>query len=153
MCETLDRNWICKPSMAWLENKSLEELDIDEFETIYLKFQSTNGLVVKEVTKDSPAYKAGICVGDVVTSCNRTSLSSPPQFARVLFRSVESNRGNLITAEKRETVKVQLFVKRVADGTQENRLLHVESFTPPVSNIYELAYSKSAASAFFLILI
>ncbi|XP_074293882.1 putative protease Do-like 14 [Silene latifolia] len=44
----IEIGYVSRPWLG-LRTRSLEELDIDEFEAIYLKFQSTNGLVVKEV--------------------------------------------------------------------------------------------------------
>ncbi|XP_074292622.1 uncharacterized protein LOC141619504 isoform X2 [Silene latifolia] len=140
-------------SRPWLglRTRSIDEVDIQETEAIYRKFQSFDGIVVKEVIKGSPTDMAGICVGNVITSCNKISINSPAEFAGVLFKLVEDKQGNLITAERREALEVELIVNNVQDGSAKARVLHVQRFTPPIPNNWPVLPipSKSKGESIF----
>ena len=49
-----------------------------------LGFDSTKGAMVSEPTKGSPADKAGIKTGDIITSVDGKSIKSPKQLAKVI---------------------------------------------------------------------
>ncbi|KAI3859415.1 hypothetical protein MKX03_013782 [Papaver bracteatum] len=51
----------------------------------------SKGILVKEVVPQSPAYHAGICAGDVLTSCGRNIIKSVLEFEATLFNRIGSS--------------------------------------------------------------
>ncbi|KAH9624985.1 hypothetical protein KSS87_012326 [Heliosperma pusillum] len=86
---------------------------------------------ISEVTKGSPADKAGICVGDVIVSCNDTYLSSPFELTDILF-NVNSSRVGGRRAEKRANAVQE------STATTESQTIVIESLNPPAFDQWPL---------------
>ena len=79
-------------------NLGVQTQDITPRMANLLKLKDTNGAVVTRVTHGSPADRAGIEVGDVVTAVNGTTLQSADQL---------SNAEGLLPADSTVTLTVQ----------------------------------------------
>ncbi len=59
---------------------------LTEFDSIELGYPSTDGVLVEQVARFSPAERAGIQVDDIITRINDTQIEGPRQFREALQR-------------------------------------------------------------------
>ncbi|XP_074321538.1 uncharacterized protein LOC141658498 [Silene latifolia] len=120
----------------WLgfKAKSLNEKKLVEMDVIYQKFSSTNGIFVTKVTKGSPADLAGICVDDIITSCNDSLLSSPVELADLLLKLGKMDLGVSTRNLKRGSRDIEVIIQRPATRTTFAKIIKFQDFTSPDLN-------------------
>lgn len=77
---------------GWL---GVQIADVDAQKVKELKLPAERGVLITEVEKDSPAYKAGLKVNDVVTEYNGQRLESATQFRRMVRESLAGRAAQL----------------------------------------------------------
>ncbi len=63
--------------------RGLEIADLDSREARKFKIRETEGVVVVNVSADSPAYSAGVIPGDVILELNRQKVKDAAQFQKI----------------------------------------------------------------------
>ena len=74
-----------------------------------LNYDSTNGFVISQIDKDSPAQKAGLIPGLIITSINGEKFNNIVDFARLLYAKETGDEINLEIVQLRQR---GLFVRR-----------------------------------------
>ena len=74
-----------------------------------LNYDSTNGFVISQIDKDSPAQKAGLIPGLIITSINGEKFNNIEDFARLLYAKETGDEINLEIVQLRQR---GLFVRR-----------------------------------------
>ncbi|RZC59729.1 hypothetical protein C5167_007047 [Papaver somniferum] len=78
-----------RPSIGIRGANLCDATSLSTLEKISQKFPDVSkGILVKEVVPQSPAYHAGICAGDVLTSCGRNIIKSVVEFEATLFNRI-----------------------------------------------------------------
>ena len=74
-----------------------------------LNYDSTNGFVISQIDKNSPAQKAGLIPGLIITSINGEKFNNIVDFARLLYAKETGDEINLEIVQLRQR---GLFVRR-----------------------------------------
>ncbi|KAK9674517.1 hypothetical protein RND81_12G238100 [Saponaria officinalis] len=122
----LSHGAVTLPWIGW-KIRSLDESKIDDLELCYSNYGTFTGVVVKEVTKESPAQVAGIRPGDIIHRCNDHGINSPAELADVLFKVHDSSR----------TDDAEVLPLKIASGTKVKEIL-IGRFSPLVADSWPL---------------
>ncbi len=133
---------------GWL-GVQIQAVDEDLAKALGLK--KNQGVVVSEVTPDSPAEKAGIKVSDVILKFNGENVTGPSNLAFMVAQSVPGTKVNLLIMrngkEKTITVKLgelpekQKTSKVVSKANEIDFGMEVSNLTPDLAKRY--GYEKS----------
>jgi serine protease Do len=107
--------------------------------------QSTDGILVAQVDKDTPAEKAGLKVGDVVTGFNGTKVHDAQQFRFLVADAGPEARANLDIIRDGKTKKLEVKLGNRSEllaqnenqgggGEKTENWLGLEVETPSLSN-------------------
>ncbi len=133
---------------GWL-GVQIQAVDQDLAKALGLK--KNQGVVVSEVTKDSPADKAGIKVSDVILKFDGKDVTGPSNLAFMVAQKVPGTKVNLLIMRngKEKTITVKLGelpekqkTTKVATKTNEIDFgMEVSNLTPDLAKKY--GYEKS----------
>jgi serine protease Do len=75
-----------------------------------LRAPQVDGVVVNQLARQSPAYKAGLEPGDIILSVNGTTISDPSQFVRLIADSAigSTARVEVLRDGQRETLRIPI---------------------------------------------
>ncbi|KAL9231294.1 hypothetical protein vseg_006539 [Gypsophila vaccaria] len=133
----LGRGGVVFPWIGW-KIRCLDELKLDELEAIYSKYNTFDGVIVKEVMKNSPADMAGICPGDIIHKCNGHDINSPVELADLLFEDVDSRRKKMSRQPKKRATTAALV--SVTSGSHVKSLI-IRRFSPLVDDSWPILRS------------
>jgi serine protease Do len=99
----------------------IQGVELGEQMAQFLGVPGTSGVLVLEVRKDSPAEKAGLQAGDVITAVGGKSISSLPE----LSASVGDGTSDLsiIRDQRRQSLKITIEQERRRESSGESRRL------------------------------
>jgi S1-C subfamily serine protease len=125
-----------KKTGAWLGVRlKVEKIEIESDGKTEIKENNTNGAVVEGVVKDSPADKAGLKKGDVITVFGSKSIQSADALMDAVRESTPGSTIALTTLRdgKKNTVNVELAESRSRD--EEKRIVRrsIRAPRPPHS--------------------
>ncbi len=85
-----------------------------------LGLKETQGALVAEVTKGSPADKAGVKVGDVIIEFNGIKISKMAQLPQAVSKTEVSKKVNIKLYRKNEVIDLAIRVGKLQDDDLEN---------------------------------
>ncbi|GHM58247.1 MAG: serine protease [Candidatus Mesenet longicola] len=103
-----------------------------------LGLEATHGALVAEITKGSPADKAGIKVGDIIVEFNETKVTKMSQLPQVVSRTEIGKKVNIKLYRKGEVVGTTVKVGRIQDDedlTQDEDDLYFDYIGVTVSSL------------------
>ena len=86
-----------------------------------LRAPSQDGVVVNQISRLSPAYKAGLEPGDIVLSFNGTAIADPSQFVRLVADAAigSSARVEVLRDGRRQTIRIPIEAQQERRGTRQ----------------------------------
>ena len=78
-----------------------------------LKINDNQGVIVSEVTENSPAAKAGINAGDVILSLGKTEISNSKDFSRLVAESPIGKKITLVLLRGQQVKTVNVMVQEM----------------------------------------
>jgi serine protease Do len=79
-----------------------------------LRAPAADGVVVNQLRRDSPAYKAGLEPGDIILSFNGTAIADPSQFVRMVADSAigSTARVEVLREGRRTTIRIPITTQQ-----------------------------------------
>ncbi len=118
------------------------------------KLKVNEGVIVGDVTKASPAEKAGLKRGDVITAIDGTAIKNTAQLRNMVARTQPGTRVDLSIIRDGRTKRVALTLgelpedaaapEEVVEKSVEKLGIEVSAITPELAERYELDREKGA---------
>jgi serine protease Do len=110
------------PDMAGLANRGRLGVSVQELSSeLAAYFGVKSGVLVAGVEKDSPAEKAGLKAGDVITSVNGHSVTTPAELIGALPSGDGSHDVNLDVMREKKELKLKATVEPASQRTRNRR--------------------------------
>lgn len=90
-------------------------------ETITKKYNVPQGIYVEEIEKDSPAEKAGLQVGDIITKFEDTEVKSVNELNRVKNTHSIGDKVNITIIRNGEETKIEIILGETPEKTEEQK--------------------------------
>lgn len=78
-----------------------------------LNLKENQGVIVSEVSENSPAAKAGIMVGDAIISFGKTEITNSKDFSRLIAETPAGDEIHLMIWRKQEIVQLTIVVQNM----------------------------------------
>jgi membrane-associated protease RseP (regulator of RpoE activity) len=93
---------------VWYDNLTIAGAHVQQFAALKDYFGVDSGLLVLSVVPGTPAARAGLRDGDVITRANGKVVTSPGQFAQAVGRSRDGSLTlDIVRQKKKETVTLK----------------------------------------------
>lgn len=92
-----------KITRGWL---GIEMQNVTQGIAQYLGYSGQTGVVVRDVLAASPAYKAGLQQGDIITSINGSSINNTDDLSTIIERSSPGTRVTLTVWRNQKSIKI-----------------------------------------------
>ncbi len=110
--------------------------DLTEQLSNYFGVSSREGVLITEVNEDSPAEKAGLLAGDVITAINNEDVSDYGDVKEIVSESDEGDKLNITIVRNKKEQSIEVTV---ADANENNNEFGYQFFqVPPVPNVPDI---------------
>lgn len=108
-------------------------------ETITKKYNVPQGIYVEEIEKDSPAEKAGLQVGDIITKFEDTEVKSVNELNRIKNTHNIGDKVNITIIRNSEETKIEIILGETPEKTEEqkNQNTYVQSHPNTSGSIFD----------------
>lgn len=87
----------------------ISSLSVKEYEGMFgVDFNVDNGVIIIQVHKDTPAYRAGLLNGDIITKIGDTELENMNDLKKVLYKYRQGDEETLIIVRNGEEMKINI---------------------------------------------
>jgi serine protease Do len=104
-----------------------------------LRLSAARGVYISDVEKDSPAEKAGLKSGDVITEFNGTHVEGVTQFRRLVRETPPGHNVNIVVTREGKSQSLNATLSTMTDQFEHMRInigdrMHNFIFAPPMQN-------------------
>jgi serine protease Do len=92
---------------------------------------SVKGVLVTQVMKDSPAEKAGVKAGDIITSFDGITVTQPQKLSRVVAETAIGKKSNLEILRDGKPLKLTVTIELLNDKLEEIEAKKTKEKNPP----------------------
>ena len=84
-------------------------VSVEEYQSrLGVKLSADKGIVILEVQNESPAYKAGILSGDILTKIDNIELSDMSQLKKALYDYKQGDKATLTLIRNMKETKLEI---------------------------------------------